>query len=383
MVNKKASYIALVKYIFCHILFLSLIILLIVSFQAYRLHLDLNRVKYYWSGRIFQNDEEIGFRLTPNSEGFHILDKLRVPFKIDRFGFRIPISQSKETEIKNHGIIGIGCSFMFGHGIAAEETIVYLLGQELDLPAYNLGVGVYSTYASYLWLKRNIEILKPSIVIYGFNNFHISRSLSPVAVIQGSILFQAFIFQKGNNIQVRSPIISNKRLFNLGQSIEEIYFQHLFYGKQSKFDMQKYINHIFYVLDSYYRRAILLLSRIFYINKISDYDLSFYMFTNILKLCEDNNAKLIVFYMPREYGDRCSEGVIKVSGELSNNNSFLFIDPSEDLFKIATNKEEFLHLFLLWPFDAHPNASWNKEVVKSIIKEANSRNLIPKRKEIP
>ena len=169
-------------------------------FSVLRMHSKLvhRNLTWYWTGIVFKNDEEIGFTYNPNAQGYEVLvNRIRNPVKMDRFGFRIPLSYPFDTKIQKHGIIGIGCSFMFGDCIPVEETLTYRLGKALGLPSYNLGVGSYSTVDSYLLLKRNMERFKPALVVYGMIDIHYNRSVCPIPPLMARNTFSGLFGNAG------------------------------------------------------------------------------------------------------------------------------------------------------------------------------------------
>src|SRR4051812_49370377 len=73
-------------------------------------------------------------------------------------------------------ILILGCSYTQGFGVADAETFAWQLQERF--PTYhvvNFGTGAYGTYQSLLRFRRVIKNTKPSIVVFGFGEFHGAR----------------------------------------------------------------------------------------------------------------------------------------------------------------------------------------------------------------
>lgn len=101
-----------------------------------------------------------------------------VDYEIDSFGRR----KTPQTgdQIDSH-LVMLGCSYTFGHGLKANETLPYYLGKAFkNSRAYNYGMQAYGTYhitrlIESIDLKKEVKESK-GIMIYQFLNFHIVRS---------------------------------------------------------------------------------------------------------------------------------------------------------------------------------------------------------------
>jgi len=201
----------------------------IMSARVIAFHRELSGQHYFFLGNVHMADPEIGFTLRPRSQGLQVLDPTwKTPVKVDRLGFRIPLSASAETVTAPGGIMGIGCSYMFGHGLPAEEAVPYLLGEALHLPAYNLGVCGYAWPSSYLLLRRHLPQVKPSLVVYLFANFHIERSFSPSP--PSARLAYAYLTTESGRLAIHPPIASNESAFTLIDWLEPLYSRPLSAG---------------------------------------------------------------------------------------------------------------------------------------------------------
>lgn len=147
--------------------------LLYVALQ-YRDFLEMRR---HTTGESFiEDDAVVGYRLKPHS-AFTSLDSGYSAFASNE-GLR-----SRDREVDSRGacpVLVAGCSFMWGDGVQYDATFPALLGRALDLKVDNAAVPSYSLLQAVLTIKLLAE-KKPRLVILGFFDDQLPRSLSPCA----------------------------------------------------------------------------------------------------------------------------------------------------------------------------------------------------------
>ena len=102
-----------------------------------------------------------------------------VTYYSDEFGRRITPTDRPE-KIRNNFLVLFGCSFTYGHGLEANETIPYYLGKELP-DYYPLNYGIVGSAANLTVallesrdLKKEIS-QKNGIAIYSYIDNHLER----------------------------------------------------------------------------------------------------------------------------------------------------------------------------------------------------------------
>jgi hypothetical protein len=102
-----------------------------------------------------------------------------VEYKLDSYGRRITPSNQKQPP-ETH-LIMLGCSYTFGHGLHANQTLPFYLQKNFkNAQAYNYGMQSYGTFhitrlIETIDLKKEVSQPK-GMMIYQFLNFHLVRS---------------------------------------------------------------------------------------------------------------------------------------------------------------------------------------------------------------
>lgn len=122
-------------------------------------------------------DPHYGWRNRPGTTGFFRTSEYRMAVRIDSLGLR----DEETTRAKPPGtfrILGLGDSFAFGHGVAADSCFLSVAEQELDrlsrgrggprVEVLNAGVGKWATAQEYLYLMREGFGFAPDAVVLAF-----------------------------------------------------------------------------------------------------------------------------------------------------------------------------------------------------------------------
>jgi hypothetical protein len=99
---------------------------------------------------VIMEDPEVDYRLRPNARGRMTSPEYSAEIRINSLGFRgAEIPAAKKPGVVR--VLFLGDSFMFGHGLAENETLPFFVGQELErtrpekFEVVNGGVYGYST----------------------------------------------------------------------------------------------------------------------------------------------------------------------------------------------------------------------------------------------
>lgn len=110
----------------------------------------------------------------------------------DNLGFRVQEKTSQTLQFSNekNAIIFLGDSFTEGNQVPYGETFVSLVGEELGIPAINLGVSTYSPLIYNLQIKNIVSQFKGNTVILQVfsNDFDGDESYLREAVYDGDKL---------------------------------------------------------------------------------------------------------------------------------------------------------------------------------------------------
>jgi hypothetical protein len=122
-------------------------------------------------------DPHYGWRNRPGTRGFFQTSEYRMEVAIDSLGLRdAEVSRAKPPG--TYRILGLGDSFAFGHGVAADSCFLSVAERRLDersraaggprVEVLNSGVGKWSTTQEYLYLLREGFSFQPDVVVLAF-----------------------------------------------------------------------------------------------------------------------------------------------------------------------------------------------------------------------
>jgi hypothetical protein len=97
------------------------------------------------------------------------IDK-KITYKFNSHGFRCEEFDSIDS------VVTLGCSWTFGFGLPNEATWPYIVGKNLNLTCYNLGISGASHDTSFRLAYYWLEKIKPKLVIFwntGLQRFEI------------------------------------------------------------------------------------------------------------------------------------------------------------------------------------------------------------------
>jgi len=355
--------------------FIPLVLAGVLAGGIIAFHRQLSAQHYFFLGAVHVADAEIGYTLRPRSEGIQVLDpNWKTPVKVDRLGFRIPVAASSETVVRPGGIVGIGCSLMFGHGLPAEATVPYLVGDALHVPAYNLGVCGYAWPGSYLLLERSLPVLKPSVVIYEFANFHIERSFAPSA--PSSRLATAYLAATPGGISIHPPRARNEAVYEMADMLEPLYSRPLSEGRPTPLTPARFLL-LVEVLVKGYRGGILGEPEVARGPFPTDEDFGRFVLGRLHQATRRHGATLVVVYTPEQYGERCSPGFRKAAADLEGADGFVFVDAAPLLAAEAHDRREFTERFSLASWDGHPSAHQNAILATAVARAVNAAESRP------
>lgn len=119
---------------------------------------------------IVVGDPDVDYRLRPGARGHMSSAEYSVDIRVNSMGFRGPeISAVKQPGVVR--VLFLGDSFMFGHGLAEDDTLPSLVGRELERTApgkfevINGGVYGYSTADELNFLKKFGLPVQPDVVV--------------------------------------------------------------------------------------------------------------------------------------------------------------------------------------------------------------------------
>jgi hypothetical protein len=121
---------------------------------------------------MFTVDPVVGFKLTPNFHGEDVTGGRSVPLVFNSWGLR-----DREYAARVPGRLRLcilGDSFVFGHGVRAEDTFAKVLERQLQerlgsaaVEVVNAGVPRYGTFQEIGLFEQSVDRIDPDVVVLG------------------------------------------------------------------------------------------------------------------------------------------------------------------------------------------------------------------------
>lgn len=102
--------------------------------------------------------------LRPLAAATDAREEFAVHYHIDQHGMRIARDDDPQRSAGG-GLLVLGDSFAEGAGVEYEQSLAYLAGRELRMRVFNGAVASYSPLIHYVWAKRNVDEMRPDIVL--------------------------------------------------------------------------------------------------------------------------------------------------------------------------------------------------------------------------
>lgn len=135
---------------------------------------------------------------------------------------RARVSRRGERTAPEVGLLTVGDSFSWGHGVENEDTYTARLGARWSVPVANMAFSAYGTVQSLQVLRRSVE-LRPRLVVYGFIADHMKRNVSPCAPAYGPLCLPfSYVGLDGDGAPVIRP--PDPRLFEVNRRFWREFF---------------------------------------------------------------------------------------------------------------------------------------------------------------
>lgn len=153
---------------------------LLLGFYAHRIR-RLSTLDLLLEGDFpLEPDPLIGFVPAARAATVRAHPRAGLRYHLFTSGRRARVDARGEETPEQVGLLAVGCSFTWGHGVENEQTYVSLVSRRLGVRAANLAFASYGGVQSVLMLERNRD-LRPRLVVYGVIQDHAKRNLSPCA----------------------------------------------------------------------------------------------------------------------------------------------------------------------------------------------------------
>lgn len=166
-------------------LFISLILI------EFGIRIFAPQPRYYAPQHLFVADDLLGYRLSPNFDGFYSTPEKKVKFRTNSKGLR----ERERLSINGIHILCLGDSFVMGVGVESEEIFLCLLEKYLNsdleenrFVVINAGVQGYGTDQELSFLKKFGWDYKPDLVLLAFYPNDITENLIPNSTVKNGYI---------------------------------------------------------------------------------------------------------------------------------------------------------------------------------------------------
>jgi len=146
---------------------------------------------YGYPDNMYQKDNLLDYRLTPNQEGFVVKQEFKTHFHTNSKGMHDIEYEEKKKE--DYRILALGDSFTWGaYGTELNKTYLKILetkmnqnSKEINFQVMNAGVPGYGPDQEYLYLKHYGSELEPNMILLNFyvnNDFQDSVTMNEMTV---------------------------------------------------------------------------------------------------------------------------------------------------------------------------------------------------------
>ena len=167
-------------------------------------------------------DAEIGFVPVRNGASLRRHPRAGLSYHVFTSDRRARVGRRGERTAPEVGLLTVGDSFSWGHGVENEDTYTSRLAARWRVPAANLAFPAWGTVQSLQMLRRSLD-LRPRLVVYGFIADHMKRNVSPCAPAYGPLCLP---FSHMGLDEAGAPVIRppDARLFDVNRRFWEDFF---------------------------------------------------------------------------------------------------------------------------------------------------------------
>lgn len=356
-------------------IFFSILILCLSMFLAGR-NVKISKHWFYavhqskfFSSNLWQQDKFLGFKGTPNEDGFyeyHIGNKIsgKIQISFDSLGYR---ALKPKYQINSDTLnLFLGCSWTFGDFINSEEGFPYKISKRLNHNFINAGASGYG-------LSQMIQLIDSLVPKYKFK--YVFVQLSPWLSDRGMKFngpsfygykpYPYFSDQKNSFKLNYIPfqIKESKRKWRGKKS----YLQKIYFTFTTGFDKN--------IIDYFSFQMAVLKSNFYLINKPTKNkrDLELFFYNYVIEKCREFNAKPIIFkvgYTPVKENNLLIKvlnekniPVIDLDSALHTNGKYLQNIQENRIFHLKNGKKIY--------YDGHPNPEVNTKISEIMVNYIN------------
>ena len=218
------QYLAIRKRILFRIIVLGFFIIIgILALALTEIVIRSNKIYEYYKtrqghieGKIFRYDPELGTAPVPDSVGKMLYpDGSENPIRFDRYGFRVPLDAPERIVLTRPLILMLGCSYSFGHGVPAEKTYCYLVGEKTQSQCLNSAYPAFGLSQMLVLAEKLIPQYQPDLVLVQFSPWLISRAKDPFALSWLWTLTSPYFYSSPEQGFLIQPPVFHPKIYEL------------------------------------------------------------------------------------------------------------------------------------------------------------------------
>lgn len=321
-------------------------------------------------GRVYVNDDVIGYRHLPNSTGYRLLGDKFITITHDQEGNRIPVGY-KHPHARPLTIF-LGCSVSYGDACWAEDAFPHLVGQGLKGDYINAAGSGYGVAQMIIKARELVPKYKPDYLVVQYTEWLPDRSTKIYQDFFGGQFPVPYISKNG----LEKPVFSPRGLNIPFQKYNKTPISSLDFAK---FWLEVSPDFVYQDLNAilvFFKQLVGLTPRGYTDHRKFVED---YAYGELYRICKENNTKMIVwttgtgFHLEPKLP---ADTIYKLKLPIAYADSALYKKGN------AWSKESYARLYAHWYkpegqrdsviVDGHPNPLCHRIIADEILKTIRS-----------
>lgn len=316
-------------------------------------------------GKVYVNDDVIGYKHLPNSTGYRQLGDKYITITHDQDGNRIPVGYKHNN--KRPLTMFLGCSVSYGDACWAEDAMSHWVGKGLQGDYINAAGSGYGVSQMILKAREFVPKYKPNYLVVQYTEWLPDRSTNTYQTFFGGRFPIPYISNKGLEMPVFSPRGLNTPFLEFHKT------------PVSTWDFLKFAariapNFVYQDINSlwvFFKQSLGFTPK----PSTNRKQVEDYAYGELYRICKENNTKMIVwttgtgFYLPPKLP---ADTLYALKVPIAYADSALYKKGN------AWTKEKYAQLYAHWykpkgqkdsvVVDGHPNPLCHRIIAEEILK---------------
>jgi hypothetical protein len=308
-----------------------------------------------WRGTVYHADPSYGYYPTSNALAYQSLEQGKwIPIRFDEHGLRIPYTGQNPADRTGLQLLFLGDSFTHGYGVTAEDSFAYRTAKQLGASVMNAGVSGWGLSQMVMRARQVIPSMKPDKVVVQYSNWLPARSMKLYIPRTFGNTANPYFYEADDGIDIHPPVFQNMNLRISRFAGED----------ENPLSFAWNVGLVLFPHDDYVATRALIdrVLRLIPPPIASRQVVVEYAYREIRRLCEENNAEMVILVLPNAIDD--------VPTDQLNMLAVQVVDVREPLAKQLSepSAETWNASYKFWRngtiIDHHPNADMHAKIAE-------------------